>query len=100
MSIYSLVSLAPLAKSLISIMSDALAKQCPICGRTLKYEHKQFRSDDEPATLVVGCDIHGSTAELVLQLFSDKNRKFISPSSIRAEHKAALDANEGHNRFR
>ena len=46
---------------------------CPICGSVLFRERKQFRQDDEPATLVVGCPIHGSAAELAVRFLSSTN---------------------------
>ena len=72
-------------------MSTTSSTQCPICKRELRYEHKQFRSDDEPATLVVGCEIHGPVAQLVLQLFSNKGIAPARTSSVRAESKPVLD---------
>lgn len=57
---------------------------CPICGTTLVSERKQFRSDDEPATLVVGCPVHGSAAELVLRTISSHDKPVRETRSVRS----------------
>jgi hypothetical protein len=43
---------------------------CPICGRAIETKFEQFRSDDEPATLVSKCPIHGSIGN-VCRLYSE-----------------------------
>ena len=40
---------------------------CPICGLELLSERRQFRQDDEPATLVVECPVHKSIAQVALK---------------------------------
>jgi hypothetical protein len=57
---------------------------CPICGSVLVHELKQLRQDDEPATLVVGCPVHGSAAELAIRFRSNaRHSDLIRQPSIR-----------------
>jgi hypothetical protein len=53
-------------------MSDV----CELCGRSLISSYKQLRSNDEPATLVVGCPVHGPSGNL-LQKYLGKGIEFL-----------------------
>lgn len=37
---------------------------CPICGAQIVFKSEQFRSDDEPSTLVSMCPLHGTVGNL------------------------------------
>jgi hypothetical protein len=59
----------------VPTQSISTTKGCPICGLELTRERRQFRADDESATLVVGCPTHGSVAQLAIRFRSAANNE-------------------------
>jgi hypothetical protein len=43
----------------LSGIPNSGGKVCAVCGAVLEHKYIQSRSDDEPATLVVKCPVHG-----------------------------------------